>query len=59
VKGKLALVGGFLGSGKTTLLVALARALVERGETVAIVTNDQGDTLVDTRYARSRGITAA
>lgn len=42
-------MGGFLGAGKTTLARALARRLRDRGERVAIVTNDQGSALVDTR----------
>ncbi|MFP4376345.1 MAG: GTP-binding protein [Spirochaetales bacterium] len=59
MKAKLALVGGFLGSGKTTLLIAVAKELIARGESVAIVTNDQGETLVDTGYAESLEITAS
>ncbi|NGN69823.1 hypothetical protein G5C51_38790 [Streptomyces sp. A7024] len=46
-----AAVGGFLGAGKTTTLVALARALEARGRRVAIITNDQGEDLVDTMVA--------
>ncbi|MFT5435088.1 MAG: G3E family GTPase, partial [Myxococcota bacterium] len=41
-------IGGFLGAGKTTAIGALARYYAERGERVAIVTNDQGHALVDT-----------
>lgn len=41
-------LGGFLGAGKTTAMRAAARVLRERGERVAIVTNDQGYSLVDT-----------
>jgi hypothetical protein len=48
---KLILVGGFLGAGKTTLLLAAGKALRERGLRVGIVTNDQGDQLVDTALA--------
>jgi G3E family GTPase len=46
-------VSGFLGAGKTTTLLAAARSLRERGHRPAIVTNDQGRDLVDTRLART------
>lgn len=45
---KVYLIGGFLGVGKTTAIRRLARHFGERGERVAVVTNDQGHTLVDT-----------
>ena len=45
------LVGGFLGSGKTTLILAAARELQRRGLRSAMVWNDQGKDLVDSRYA--------
>jgi hypothetical protein len=45
------LVGGFLGSGKTTLILAAARQLQQRGLRSAMVWNDQGVDLVDSRYA--------
>ncbi len=48
---KLILVGGFLGAGKTTLLLAAGRELRQRGLRVGLVTNDQGDQLVDTALA--------
>ncbi|TDD66269.1 hypothetical protein E1262_22595 [Jiangella aurantiaca] len=44
-------LSGFLGAGKTTTLGALARALQARGHRVAVVTNDQGEQLVDTSVA--------
>lgn len=44
---------GFLGAGKTTTLVAAARVLEGAGRTVAVITNDQGTDLVDTRMART------
>jgi G3E family GTPase len=47
----LILVGGFLGAGKTTLLLRAARLLAERGRRVGLVTNDQGEDLVDTALA--------
>ena len=45
------LVGGFLGAGKTTLMLAAAEELAKRGLRSAVILNDQGDALVDTRYA--------
>lgn len=45
-------MGGFLGAGKTTLVRAVARRLAEHGERVAIITNDQGHSLVDTALCR-------
>ena len=46
-------LGGFLGAGKTTLVRALAKHLADRGERVAIITNDQGHALVDTSLCRA------
>lgn len=46
------LVGGFLGAGKTTLLLASAQRLAAQGLRVGMVTNDQGENLVDTALAR-------
>ncbi len=47
---RLAVIGGYLGAGKTTLIVSLSRKLVsERKLRVAIITNDQGDVLVDSK----------
>ncbi|GLY90638.1 GTP-binding protein [Actinoallomurus iriomotensis] len=45
--------GGFLGAGKTTTLLAAARRFSAEGRRVAVVTNDQGRDLVDTRLARA------
>lgn len=50
------LVGGFLGSGKTTLLLEAAARLTRSGLRVALITNDQGGALVDTRLASATGI---
>ena len=50
------LVGGFLGSGKTTLILAAARELQRRGLRSAMVWNDQGKDLVDSRYAALSGV---
>jgi hypothetical protein len=52
----LAIVGGFLGAGKTTLLVRAARELRAQGLRPAIITNDQGGSLVDTGYAEAEGL---
>lgn len=45
-------LSGFLGAGKTTTLLAAAEHLSSQGRRVAVVTNDQGSELVDTRIAR-------
>jgi CobW/HypB/UreG family nucleotide-binding protein len=55
---RLVLVGGFLGAGKTTLLLAAAARLQTAGRRVAIITNDQGGELVDTRFLRASGLNA-
>jgi G3E family GTPase len=52
-KTRLIALAGFLGAGKTTTLTALASYLESRGETVALVTNDQGSELVDSAVAAS------
>lgn len=52
-------VGGFLGAGKTTLLLAAARLLTARGIKVALVTNDQGNDLVDTALAGREQLTVS
>ena len=55
----LILVGGFLGAGKTTLILCAADMVIRQGARVAVITNDQGDHLVDTRRVRAEGIDAA
>jgi hypothetical protein len=45
------IVGGFLGAGKTTLLLAAAEEIKGRGLRPALILNDQGEDLVDTKYA--------
>jgi Ni2+-binding GTPase involved in maturation of urease and hydrogenase len=47
---KLHLVGGFLGSGKTTAISEAAKRLLQDGQRVGVVTNDQGKYLVDTAF---------
>lgn len=54
---KLLLLGGFLGSGKTTLMLKLARILEAKSLKVALVTNDQGTELVDTKVVQAQGFT--
>jgi Ni2+-binding GTPase involved in maturation of urease and hydrogenase len=49
---KLHLVGGFLGSGKTTAIIQAARVLMQAGQRVGVITNDQGKYLVDTAFVR-------
>jgi hypothetical protein len=51
----IVLVGGYLGSGKTTLLLQAAARLSDSGVRVALITNDQGGALVDTRLATAAG----
>lgn len=53
---KLYLVGGFLGSGKTTAIRQAALYLQQKGRKVGVVTNDQGEQLVDTRFIRQSDI---
>jgi len=54
----IVLVGGFLGAGKTTLLLAAAQELDRRGLRSAVVLNDQGDALVDSRLAELNGLSS-
>ena len=49
------MIGGFLGAGKTTAVAALAHRLSSRGLKVGLITNDQGQELVDTAMLRSKG----
>jgi Ni2+-binding GTPase involved in maturation of urease and hydrogenase len=53
---RLIFLGGFLGSGKTTTLLRLANYLVQCGSRVGILTNDQGQELVDTELFRASGL---
>ena len=49
------MIGGFLGAGKTTSVAALAQHLSDAGQTVGLITNDQGRELVDTAMLRAKG----
>jgi len=53
---RMVLVGGFLGSGKTTLINKMAQHLISEKRPIGIITNDQGQLLVDTEFIRVRGI---
>jgi G3E family GTPase len=55
----IACVGGFLGAGKTTALASAARELISRGLKVGIITNDQGEQLIDTQVMRALGLATA
>jgi Ni2+-binding GTPase involved in maturation of urease and hydrogenase len=54
----IVIVGGFLGSGKTSLILAAARILERRGLRCAVILNDQGEELVDTRHSVVSGMLA-
>src|SRR6185295_12636223 len=54
-KARYIMIGGFLGAGKTTSVAKLARRLTDRGLRVGLITNDQGNELVDTAMLRSHG----
>jgi len=53
---KINLVGGFLGSGKTTAISNATKLLADTNTTVSVITNDQGDYLVDSRFIENSGI---
>ena len=53
---KLVLVSGFLGAGKTTLIVRSAQLLQRQGVRVGVITNDQDQGLVDTRFSVASAI---
>ena len=56
---RIIVVGGFLGAGKTTLLLRAAQELVDRGYRVGLVTNDQGEDLVDTALGKNAHVPVA
>lgn len=53
---KLFLIGGFLGSGKSTSIGKTCINLMKKKIKAAVITNDQGSNLVDTKYFESLGI---
>jgi hypothetical protein len=52
------LLSGFLGSGKTTAIEQACRFLSKTGIPVAVISNDQGDKLVDGAFFEHLGIPA-
>lgn len=56
---QLVVVGGFLGAGKTSLILAASRLLAKQGKRCAVILNDQGGDLVDTKFVRQSGVDAA
>ncbi|MEK0446430.1 MAG: hypothetical protein RLZZ399_1751 [Verrucomicrobiota bacterium] len=54
-KARYIMIGGFLGAGKTTAVAKLAERLTAQGLRVGLITNDQGQELVDTAMLRSQG----
>jgi Ni2+-binding GTPase involved in maturation of urease and hydrogenase len=55
---RLIITGGFLGSGKTTAIQQACGLLLSEGKRIAVITNDQGEGLVDTNYLRDLGLPA-
>jgi G3E family GTPase len=53
---KLILTGGFLGSGKTTAIQRACNLLLQENKKVAVITNDQGEELVDSKFMESCSI---
>ena len=53
---RVVIIGGFLGAGKTTLINRLGRELNAKGSRVGLITNDQGEELVDTQYSKEMGM---
>ncbi len=56
---KIHLVSGFLGSGKTTAITNTCKILSEDVITVSVITNDQGEYLVDSRFVNYSKIPSA
>ena len=58
IENRFLLIGGFLGAGKTTLIGLITKDLEKSGIKTALITNDQGQGLMDTASARqaSKGL---
>lgn len=57
---RISIIGGFLGAGKTTTILSIGKKIVsEYGKKVAVITNDQGEVLVDTKIVEDFGLAAA
>jgi Ni2+-binding GTPase involved in maturation of urease and hydrogenase len=56
---KIHLVGGFLGSGKTTAIANACKLLSDNDITTSVITNDQGEYLVDSRFMQYSDIPSA
>lgn len=56
---QLILVGGFLGAGKTTLLWEAAQNVMQKGQRVGLITNDQAPELVDTAILSHKEVKVA
>lgn len=56
---RIILVGGFLGSGKTTLLWEAAQNVMQKGQSVGLITNDQAPELVDTAILSRNDVNVA
>ncbi len=54
-KSRYVMIGGFLGAGKSTSILRLAKHLSSQGSRVGLITNDQGQSLVDTAFLASNG----
>jgi G3E family GTPase len=55
---KLYLINGFLGSGKTTAIQMACETLLNNKKRVGVVTNDQGEQLVDTAFLQDHNLPA-
>ncbi|MBU7018608.1 MAG: hypothetical protein HXS44_13950 [Theionarchaea archaeon] len=57
---RIGLLGGFLGAGKTTAIIAIGKEIMSSyNKKVAVITNDQGEVLVDTKIIQNLGFSAA
>ena len=53
---RVMLISGFLGSGKTTTMVSMAEFMRSQGKACALITNDLGSNLVDTKFVASHHV---